>query len=107
MSVRVRPQVQNINKRGKSNVSRQDISMQGMWSRIRIHSRRTGILCRERLKATALQKLAEIQERTAEELKELCTRLHASCGKVAKVPFKPREDRPVYCSECFAKMKQE
>ena len=23
-----------------------------------------------------------------------------------KVPFKPREDRPVYCSECFAKMKE-
>ena len=21
--------------------------------------------------------------------------------------FKPREDRPVYCSECFAKMKEE
>ena len=21
-------------------------------------------------------------------------------------PFQPREDRPVYCSECFAKMKQ-
>ena len=30
----------------------------------------------------------------------------ASCGKEAKVPFKPREDRPVYCSECFAKMKE-
>ena len=24
-----------------------------------------------------------------------------------KVPFRPREDRPVYCSECFAKMKEE
>ncbi len=31
----------------------------------------------------------------------------ASCGKVAKVPFRPREDRPVYCSECFAKMKEQ
>ena len=30
----------------------------------------------------------------------------ASCGKTCKVPFQPREDRPVYCSECFAKMKQ-
>lgn len=29
----------------------------------------------------------------------------ASCGGDAKVPFKPREDRPVFCSECFAKMK--
>lgn len=31
----------------------------------------------------------------------------ASCGKPCKVPFKPREDRPVYCSECFAAMKEE
>mgnify|MGYP000238140453 len=31
----------------------------------------------------------------------------ANCGGVAKVPFRPREDRPVYCSECFAKMKEE
>lgn len=30
-----------------------------------------------------------------------------SCGAEAKVPFRPREDRPVYCSECFAKMKEE
>ena len=25
------------------------------------------------------------------------------CGKKTQVPFKPTEDRPVYCSECFAK----
>ena len=30
----------------------------------------------------------------------------ASCGKACKVPFQPLEDRPVYCSECFAKMKE-
>ena len=29
-----------------------------------------------------------------------------SCGGVARVPFAPREDRPVYCSECFAKMRE-
>ncbi|MEG1873658.1 MAG: CxxC-x17-CxxC domain-containing protein, partial [Ruthenibacterium sp.] len=29
----------------------------------------------------------------------------ASCGCEAKVPFEPRNDRPVYCSDCFAKMK--
>ena len=23
------------------------------------------------------------------------------------IPFKPREDRPVYCSECFASMRGE
>ena len=31
----------------------------------------------------------------------------AACGGVARVPFAPREDRPVYCSECFAKMREE
>jgi CxxC-x17-CxxC domain-containing protein len=31
----------------------------------------------------------------------------ATCGKDAKVPFRPKEDRPVYCSDCFAKMKSE
>jgi len=30
----------------------------------------------------------------------------ANCGKPCKVPFEPREDRPVYCSECFAKMRE-
>ena len=31
----------------------------------------------------------------------------AACGAEAKVPFQPREDRPVYCSECFAKQKEQ
>lgn len=25
----------------------------------------------------------------------------ASCGKEARIPFQPRGDRPVYCSDCF------
>ena len=39
--------------------------------------------------------------------REMFTAQCATCGGEAKVPFKPREDRPVYCSECFAKMKEE
>ena len=31
--------------------------------------------------------------------------LCAGCGKEAVLPFKPRGDRPVYCSECFEKMR--
>jgi CxxC-x17-CxxC domain-containing protein len=27
----------------------------------------------------------------------------ADCGKECEVPFRPTGDRPVYCSECFAK----
>ena len=30
-----------------------------------------------------------------------------SCGAEAKVPFLPRGDRPVYCSDCFLKNKPE
>ena len=30
-----------------------------------------------------------------------------SCGGEARVPFQPREGRPVYCSACFAKMREE
>ena len=26
----------------------------------------------------------------------------ANCGKEAQVPFQPRSDRPVYCSDCYA-----
>ena len=37
--------------------------------------------------------------------KEYFVGVCASCGKEAKVPFQPRDDRPVYCSECYAKMK--
>lgn len=39
--------------------------------------------------------------------REMHVAVCASCGKEATVPFKPREDRPVYCSECFARMKEE
>ena len=31
----------------------------------------------------------------------------ANCGAECKVPFVPNGERPVYCSECFAKMKEE
>ena len=27
----------------------------------------------------------------------------AECGKDTMVPFRPRGDRPVYCSDCFSK----
>lgn len=30
----------------------------------------------------------------------------ASCGQVAKVPFRPKEDRDVLCSDCFAQLKE-
>jgi CxxC-x17-CxxC domain-containing protein len=29
----------------------------------------------------------------------------AECGKSTEVPFQPRGDRPVYCSDCFRKVR--
>ena len=29
----------------------------------------------------------------------------AQCGAPAQVPFVPRGDKPVYCSDCFSKMR--
>ena len=29
----------------------------------------------------------------------------AECGKETTVPFEPRQDRPVYCSDCYRKVK--
>jgi CxxC-x17-CxxC domain-containing protein len=28
----------------------------------------------------------------------------SNCGKEARVPFQPRGDKPVYCSDCFQQM---
>lgn len=39
--------------------------------------------------------------------REFFTAVCARCGGEARVPFQPREDRAVYCSDCFAKMREE
>jgi CxxC-x17-CxxC domain-containing protein len=35
--------------------------------------------------------------------REMFTATCASCGAEARVPFQPRGDKPVYCSDCFSK----
>jgi CxxC-x17-CxxC domain-containing protein len=37
--------------------------------------------------------------------KEMFSAVCADCKKECKVPFQPREDRPVYCRDCFSKRK--
>jgi CxxC-x17-CxxC domain-containing protein len=37
--------------------------------------------------------------------RQMYTAICAACGKECQVPFEPREGRPVYCSECYSKMK--
>ena len=39
--------------------------------------------------------------------REFFTATCAACGGEARVPFEPKSDRPVYCSECFAKMREQ
>ena len=35
--------------------------------------------------------------------REMFSVVCAECGKDAQVPFQPRGDRPVYCSDCYSK----
>ena len=51
-------------------------------------------------------KIAVMPARTLPALpREYFTATCAMCGGEARVPFEPKTDRPVYCSECFAKMR--
>ena len=38
--------------------------------------------------------------------REMHTTTCASCGKEAQVPFVPRGDKPVYCSDCFQQLRR-
>ena len=29
----------------------------------------------------------------------------SKCGEIEKIPFEPRHDRPVFCSECYKEVK--
>lgn len=46
------------------------------------------------------------RKNAAKAPREFHSAVCASCGSECKVPFAPNGDRPVYCSECFAKMKE-
>ncbi|MGI6706567.1 MAG: zinc-ribbon domain containing protein [Clostridia bacterium] len=39
--------------------------------------------------------------RNGEGRREMYEAVCADCGGVARVPFVPKNDRPIYCSECF------
>ena len=39
--------------------------------------------------------------------REYFTATCAMCGGEARVPFQPKSDRPVYCSECFSRMREQ
>ena len=39
--------------------------------------------------------------------RELFTAVCAECGGEARVPFSPKDDRPVFCSACFSKRREQ
>jgi CxxC-x17-CxxC domain-containing protein len=45
------------------------------------------------------------KKQSLRENREMHVTVCAGCGKEAKVPFVPKNDRPIYCSECFASHK--
>ena len=49
----------------------------------------------------------DTRKNTAKSNREMHITTCARCQKEARVPFLPSTDRPVYCSECFAEMKQQ
>ena len=38
-------------------------------------------------------------------VREMHPAVCAQCGAQTQVPFRPRGDRPVYCSDCFSRMR--
>lgn len=49
----------------------------------------------------------DARKRAARGDREMFVATCAKCGNEAKVPFEPKDGRPVYCSSCFAEMKSE
>ncbi|MFQ5887217.1 MAG: zinc-ribbon domain containing protein [Candidatus Hydrothermarchaeales archaeon] len=57
----------------------------------------------KRCKPCRQQRKSQRSGRSFGRQRETYTATCADCGGVAEVPFKPREDRPVYCRECYQK----
>ena len=43
------------------------------------------------------------RNRDGGEHRQMFTVICADCGKETEVPFEPRNERPVYCRDCFSK----
>ena len=44
-------------------------------------------------------------EQNTRQRREMYVATCANCGKPAQVPFVPRGDRPVYCSDCYSQIR--
>ena len=53
------------------------------------------------------KKCRDARKNAARGPREYFTAVCAECGREARVPFEPKTDRPVYCSDCFAKIREQ
>ena len=42
------------------------------------------------------------RKKRARQSRVMYTGICADCGQEAQVPFKPKNERPIYCNNCFA-----
>ena len=80
--------------------------MQGLRQGVRLARRRAGFLRQPWFQPQRCKPCRDARKNSTRGERQMFDATCASCGKACKVPFQPREDRPVYCSECFAKMKE-
>jgi len=55
----------------------------------------------QRCKACRDAKKAARGERTERGEREMFDAVCAACGAPTRIPFQPKNDRPIYCSACF------
>lgn len=63
------------------------------------------VTCREAKKKTRMDSGGGRFGSGGDRPRQFFSVICAECGKEAQVPFKPRGDKPVYCSDCFSKKK--
>ncbi len=60
-------------------------------------------LTNEPQRCKACRDAAKHERRNSRGDRQMFDAVCAQCGKPCKVPFQPREDRPVLCSDCYSK----
>lgn len=60
-----------------------------------------------RNKPRACKACREARKNSPKPTREYFTAVCADCGGEARITFQPSEDRPVYCSACFEKRKNQ
>jgi CxxC-x17-CxxC domain-containing protein len=75
-------------------------------SRGRRHAPKRCYNCREKRKERKINNSAFDHNRSGlQNQRKMYTITCSECGKEAQVPFEPIEDRPVYCRDCYGKIK--